>query len=662
MKNKSILKRGITFLLSGAMAFSGTPAMVRAEEPAAVEASSDADQAAEEAARKAAEEAARKAAEEAARKEAEEAARKEAEEAARKEAEETARKEAEEAAKKAAEEAARKAEEEAAKKAAEEEQKKAAQETEVKAAGEADSNKENAGQQQAPQAEAPKETEKATETNAQTEPQKQETVTTEAEKETAAQTETTPETQKAETQAQTAPQTENVTEKTDDTQKDNTDQTESETAAVKENEEKDAEKKETEKPVFKGKVRIERKESSDLYENDKTTLVAKVTGANLSYQVRWEVQKVKNDDSSWTKIGEGNETVITVTKENADLYYRAVLTFGKTGAKEVASDKLALPKLKEKENENTGDQKKEDPAVPVQEATEKNTEAAPAADEDLPTLDGNKSSETEPSNDQPETTAAEKTESGNAAQTEPEESETESETAEIEKFDETALVAAQEGIQEVSSNTNKEEDRTEQEPKENPETLPEEDKEEQEGFREEQKTENDGTAAVEETETEADALAGLEVKTVNRSNIRMAADGLSEIYGIAPEGTVFKILGVEGDWVKIEFDGRIGYTHITNVDGLPVEETELDENGEPVETEKKVTIFSSKWSKDYPGETIYLTSMLEGFKDTDDLYFQWMCNKGQGFEEIEGANADSYSFTFTEENKGWGWKLMVYFK
>ena len=165
----------------------------------------------------------------------------------------------------------------------------------------------------------------------------------------------------------------------------------------------------------------------------------------------------------------------------------------------------------------------------------------------------------------------------------------------------------------------------------------------------------------EETEVVSD-YAGIEVRTLNRSNIRMAADGLSEIYAIAPAGCVFKILGIEGDWVKIEYDGLIGYTYKTNVDGLPEVEPELDENGDPVPVEKKVTIFSSKWTRTYVGEPLALTSKLEGFDDCEDLFYQWMVNKGNGFTEIEGANSDSYYFTSNEENVNWGWKLLVYFK
>ena len=97
------------------------------------------------------------------------------------------------------------------------------------------------------------------------------------------------------------------------------------------------------------------------------------------------------------------------------------------------------------------------------------------------------------------------------------------------------------------------------------------------------------------------------------------------------------------------------------MDGLPEKEPELDENGNPV-TEKKVTIFASKWTGTKAGDALALFSILEGFEDTEDIIYQWMVNKGNGFEEIEGADQDTYYFTATEENLNWGWKLMVYFK
>jgi len=152
------------------------------------------------------------------------------------------------------------------------------------------------------------------------------------------------------------------------------------------------------------------------------------------------------------------------------------------------------------------------------------------------------------------------------------------------------------------------------------------------------------------------------VVTRVRSNIRTEADGLSPIYAVAPEGISLDMYAVEGDWVRIFYDGQFGYTWKTNVEGLPEAETEVDENGEPVEAEKKVTIFSSRWTKVRPGESLALSSILEGFEDCEEIIYQWTVNKGDGFEEIEGANKEIYYFTADEENIDWGWKLLVYYR
>ena len=72
-------------------------------------------------------------------------------------------------------------------------------------------------------------------------------------------------------------------------------------------------------------------------------------------------------------------------------------------------------------------------------------------------------------------------------------------------------------------------------------------------------------------------------------------------------------------------------------------------------------IFSSRWNTSQPGSKIRISSKLEGFEGCE-LYYQWMVDKGNGFEAIEGANAADYSFIEDEENIYWAWKLQVYFR
>ena len=80
------------------------------------------------------------------------------------------------------------------------------------------------------------------------------------------------------------------------------------------------------------------------------------------------------------------------------------------------------------------------------------------------------------------------------------------------------------------------------------------------------------------------------------------------------------------------------------------------------ETPKKVTIFSSRTVLMNEGETVYLTSKLEGFEDCEEILFAWKADKGNGFEEIPGANEDAYSFTATEETLAWSWRLTVLYR
>ena len=61
------------------------------------------------------------------------------------------------------------------------------------------------------------------------------------------------------------------------------------------------------------------------------------------------------------------------------------------------------------------------------------------------------------------------------------------------------------------------------------------------------------------------------------------------------------------------------------------------------------------------GETVYLTSKLEGFEGLE-LKYVWKVNKGEGFEVVEDANEATYSFEASAETLSWGWKLTVLYR
>ena len=150
-------------------------------------------------------------------------------------------------------------------------------------------------------------------------------------------------------------------------------------------------------------------------------------------------------------------------------------------------------------------------------------------------------------------------------------------------------------------------------------------------------------------------------------DVRLAAHGLSEIIlTITPE-TAVTITATEGDWVQVVTGGVTGYIYIddlarlTNVTGDLPQTTPAPSGDEQSTANFKVTIFSSRRSVMMPGETITLTSKLEGFENYD-IVLQWECDKGNGFEDVPGANSDTYSFEASIETLRYDWRLAVYYK
>ena len=90
----------------------------------------------------------------------------------------------------------------------------------------------------------------------------------------------------------------------------------------------------------------------------------------------------------------------------------------------------------------------------------------------------------------------------------------------------------------------------------------------------------------------------------------------------------------------------------------------LDEATEAEETSAppmSVTIFSSRRDVAVEGDTITLTSRVEGF-DGYEITYQWECDQGDGFQPVEGANDDSYSFTMSANSLRWNWRLTIYYR
>ncbi len=93
---------------------------------------------------------------------------------------------------------------------------------------------------------------------------------------------------------------------------------------------------------------------------------------------------------------------------------------------------------------------------------------------------------------------------------------------------------------------------------------------------------------------------------------------------------------------------------------VPGEESEdyvLDEAA--VLANVRVSVMSGSPNVLRPGDTISLVGTTEGL-DSDTLTYQWECDKGSGFEPIEDANEDVYSFEVSAESMTWNWRLVVY--
>ncbi len=164
------------------------------------------------------------------------------------------------------------------------------------------------------------------------------------------------------------------------------------------------------------------------------------------------------------------------------------------------------------------------------------------------------------------------------------------------------------------------------------------------------KLDEETTGFVVEPEEDSDVDDGMLNVSVG-TNVRAAADGMSEIiYTFEEDGTA-KVISREGDWLLVEVtDGPTGY--IFRGDVLTDEEKDPD-------ADNKVLIFTSRRIVMPMGEEIKLTSLLEGFEEDQTILYQWECNKGNGFEPIDGANGDSYSYEATVESLTWGFRLIV---
>ena len=142
-------------------------------------------------------------------------------------------------------------------------------------------------------------------------------------------------------------------------------------------------------------------------------------------------------------------------------------------------------------------------------------------------------------------------------------------------------------------------------------------------------------------------------------DVREAGDGLSPIFVSLTEGEEITVIGIEGDWAVVMIGEQVGYVYIDDLADQLVLPEEPAAEVEEIVVEKKVTIFTSRRSVMKSGETVELTSKLEGFEDCETVLYQWECDKGEGFEAVPGATEETYSFRANARSLGWDWRLRV---
>ena len=172
------------------------------------------------------------------------------------------------------------------------------------------------------------------------------------------------------------------------------------------------------------------------------------------------------------------------------------------------------------------------------------------------------------------------------------------------------------------------------------------------------------TEAVEPEELDTVAEEKSEpIVTNTEASVRVAANGLSEIFATLPKGAVLTVLAIEGDWVMVRLGDETGYIYkdeIAGIDFAALQPESADPAGDPA-ANMKVTIFSSRRTVMKAGETVVLTSKLEGF-DGFEIKYQWECDKGEGFQPVADGNADAYAFEASQETLSWDWRLTVFYR
>lgn len=424
-------------------------------------------------------------------------------------------------------------------------------------------------------------------------------------------------------------------------------------SAIEESVEKPATEPEEEKVTYTARIAAAKRDG-------KIFLTAFVE-PELVGKVTWEMKRPGQADEKWTRIENDSPTLVIVP--GSELIGKEIRFRLEDGTTPILN--YIVPELETEAEEPAAEEAEGEEPVAEEPATQE-----PAAEED----EVEEPVAEEPAAQEP---AAEESEAEEPVVEEPaiEESEVEEPVAEEPEIQEPAVEEFE--AEEPEAEETEAEDPAGEEPA-SEEIIINEPVEEKNAAEEPkaEKTENVRTQSLEELE-EYETPLGLDEYTrivltdpdQEIVSLREAADGMSPIIADVEKDTEIVVIEVEDDWAKVivgETEGYIYLEDIRNYLGLTEEETEeaeepTGEDAEDPTANMKVTIFTSRKAVMVEGDIVQLTSRLEGF-DGYEIRYQWECDKGFGFEAVIGANADTYSFTLSDETLTWSWRLTVLYR
>ncbi len=432
---------------------------------------------------------------------------------------------------------------------------------------------------------------------------------------------------------------------------------------------------------FSADIKIKQLTEGPLYYDDSVELLAKVSNANRAFSIVWEVAQVKpGEELKWSQFATGEKQILAVNRSYSSYLYRA-------GAKAEDGDivysevyQISEPMEREKEKPEPEVEKPapvtEEPALAKKSAEESDPAEESVSDESVS-----------------EEIALEESASEESAEEKSDTEETMEETSE-----EPAPVEIQEDAEPKEDKPMENVEITNGEvPTE--ESAPAEEPVEKTGENAEESNEEENTIISEPAEQEPIQRKTIEdyrellesgnaakAFTLGSTDVRLDPNGMSSIFTTLEGDTEVTVLEVAGDWICVLIgEDQIGYIYKDDLSGVPeetvtetepAEEAEKTEEGEepevPAETEEepaaedpaadlKVTIFTSRRTVMVEGEYVILSSKLEGFDDYSVLY-QWECDKGEGFQKVEGADSENYVFSADVESLSWSWRLIVYYR